>query len=303
MLRALRRLRLVTQPPFNGAGTFSNPYKIDNATQLNQLRIYVNTSIAPYSNAGIYYEQTKAIDLAGYANWTPIGSLALSKAFSGIYNGQGYAISNLTTSGTGTRGLFGMTIAATLQNIVISSGTVAASGDGGWAAGIVAYAINTSISGCSNSASITCTTSTSSGLVGGICGYFERGSGALYILDCANYGAINANMTTTNSTKYGAGIVAYIAGTVSYVLTGRLFNSGAVTRSASATINAVANNGNLVSCYRDSDTSSAAGGTGITDRATANCTGSTALGTGKCTLLGTLNWKTTVGYPVPINTK
>ena len=58
--------------------------------------------------------QTADIDLGGIDNWKPIGTMYLSitRPFTGIYNGNGYTISNLKISNTkkdDALGLFGMT--------------------------------------------------------------------------------------------------------------------------------------------------------------------------------------------------
>ena len=96
-----------------GDGTAGNPYQIRTATQLAALATCVNGG---NDCASKYYIQTADIDLAGYANWTPIGTS--STPFSGNYNGNGFQIRNLNISGLVVRaGLFGACSGATLSNI------------------------------------------------------------------------------------------------------------------------------------------------------------------------------------------
>ena len=286
-------------PVFEGAGTYNNPYKINSASDLNKLRILVNASTAPYSDFGVFYQQTTHIDLSAYSPWSHIG-LNSSYPFKGLYNGNGYKISNITVQPSSLdTGLFGFTGNATLQNIVIESGSITSNR---WVGGIVGYAANSNIAGCVNKATITST----GGFAGGIVGYFYRSVGSIYLTDCANFGAINANGTTTNQ-KYGGGIAGTIAGSgFTNILITRLFNAGAVTTNQSNVIYAIHGAGALgylSSSYFDSDTTLAPTQAGATGIVTANCLGENALNTGNLTNLGKIYWKTTAGYPVPINTK
>ncbi|WP_139996742.1 S-layer homology domain-containing protein [Paenibacillus paridis] len=90
---------------FLGSGTASNPYLIGTADQLNQIR-------GAYLNAGLYFKQTKNIDLStsDYKdNWTPIGNNRATP-FRGNFNGNGFAINGLKINTSGNNlGLFGLT--------------------------------------------------------------------------------------------------------------------------------------------------------------------------------------------------
>lgn len=287
----------LTPPVFEGAGTYNNPYKINSASDLNKLRILVNASTAPYSDLGVFYMQTTHIDLSAYSPWSHIG-LNLSHPFKGLYNGNGYKISNITVQPSSLdTGLFGFTGNATLQNIVIESGSITSNR---WVGGIVGYAHNTNISGCINKAIITST----GGFAGGIVGYFLRSSGSIYLIDCANFGAVNANGTIAGQ-KSGGGIAGALAG-VAYISVSRLFNAGSITTTQNDVIYAIHGSGAsgyLTNSYFDSDTTLAPTQAGATGIVTANCLGENALNTGNLTNLGKIYWKTTAGYPVPINTK
>ena len=94
---------------------------ITTAQQLKQLADEVN---AGDSKSGKTYLLANDIDLSGYPNWTPIGTYDYATStelwFSGVFDGQGYTIRNLTcTSATdGFAGLFG-NFNGTVQNLIL----------------------------------------------------------------------------------------------------------------------------------------------------------------------------------------
>ncbi len=96
-----------------GSGTTEDPFLVATAEDLNNVRNHLDA----------HFVQTQNIDLSGYSNWTPIGTL--SNHFTGTYNGVGRKISNLTINEAGNhgsqlRGLFYMiSETATLENIYL----------------------------------------------------------------------------------------------------------------------------------------------------------------------------------------
>ena len=76
--------------PWEGAGTVSSPYRIENAGNLALLAVNVNGG---NSYNGVYFSVTNEIDLGG-ADWTPIGTA--SHPFQGILDGKNSVIKNLT---------------------------------------------------------------------------------------------------------------------------------------------------------------------------------------------------------------
>jgi len=94
-----------TSTNFSGGGTANSPFLIQNADNLALLATLVNANTGTYRSA--HYRLTANIDLAHIPNWTPIGNE--SRPFGGVFNGNGYAISNLTITGNSDdRGLFGI---------------------------------------------------------------------------------------------------------------------------------------------------------------------------------------------------
>ncbi|MBR3568696.1 MAG: T9SS type A sorting domain-containing protein [Salinivirgaceae bacterium] len=165
-----------TQP--EGDGSQSNPYKI--AIEAN-LAWLANTS----SEWGKYFEQTNDLDWGDHV-WNPIGK-DKNSYFSGTYDGGGYVISNLSYNNNtqSNVGLFGYINGATLTKITIASGSIYGAGAVG---GICGYAVNSTISFCTNVATIYGKMEQN----GGICGYMENST----ITDCINYGLVSGSNFT-----------------------------------------------------------------------------------------------------------
>ena len=100
-----------------GSGTITDPYKVSNVEQLNNVRKYLDK----------YFIQINDIDLNSGSfgsgeGWVPIGNM--TNNFTGSYNGQGKEIKSLTIEAPKASriGLFGQTSkGAKLSNIIINS--------------------------------------------------------------------------------------------------------------------------------------------------------------------------------------
>lgn len=97
------------------AGTAGDPYLIATEGNLNCLMSNAND----YWAGGFHFRQTADLDMSNYAAWTHgIGSAAMP--FNGTYDGNGFAIDNLTITSSGSSvGLFGVTTGATLKDITL----------------------------------------------------------------------------------------------------------------------------------------------------------------------------------------
>ncbi len=145
------------------------------------------------SHWGDSYEQADDIDLNN-KSWTPIGTS--SQPFTGTYDGNGFIIENLyynnpanvevddTPAGSNV-GLFGYISGATLTKITVASGLVSGAGA---VSGICGFAVNSSISYCTNNATVYGKMEQN----GGICGYLEKST----ITDCINFGLISGSNFT-----------------------------------------------------------------------------------------------------------
>lgn len=138
----------------DGDGTADNPYQIENAEQLNNVRQYPDKEFVVIKDIDL--------DVAPYntgAGWEPIGSD--DQPFTGTFNGNGKKISHLfiRTSNKGA-GLFGYTVVATLRNVVIDEADVegrqtsSSPSDKALVGGLIGSAINTNIYHSSSSGTV-----------------------------------------------------------------------------------------------------------------------------------------------------
>ena len=169
-----------------GRGTEASPFVIANVEDLILFRDGVNNGETAYSAAGVYVVLTENIDLSSIDNWTPIGvqeydakklaPLDSTKAFCGIFNGNGKVISNLKMSkmlggsdpanAAANLGLFGVTgEGAVIKNLTISNVTV--NSDGRNVAAVVGHAHKTTLENITVNGKIDIT---GGHYVAGICG-------------------------------------------------------------------------------------------------------------------------------------
>ena len=143
------------------------------------------------------------IDLSGI-NWEPIGGLAdasvppnPSDCFQGELNGNGYTINNLTVNNpSGYGGLFGVTLNAEIKNLGLENVDIY----GFAAGGVVAVIVDTSISNCYVTGSVT-----SNLFAGGFIyadSYFDSYGGNSSISDC--YSSVNVTYSNMGGAFIGA---------------------------------------------------------------------------------------------------
>ena len=102
-----------------GSGIQSDPFKIADASQLNQMREHLNAHFVLTANIALGTAPWNS-----NAGWIPVGSK--SAPFTGSLNGNGFAISGLKINrpdSTGN-GLFGYAVQAAIKNIVISNADI-----------------------------------------------------------------------------------------------------------------------------------------------------------------------------------
>ena len=127
-----------------GSGTKEAPYVITTAEQLANIK----------NDLDGYYKLGNNIELTG--NWTPLGTFEAaegdeegetpdtSKAFTGVFDGDGKTISGLNVEGSVAAGLFGCVANGTVKNVTIQNATVSGSC---MAAAAVGYAYNSTVEG------------------------------------------------------------------------------------------------------------------------------------------------------------
>jgi hypothetical protein len=133
------------------------------------------------SNLGYYNIQMADIDLSSYASgsgWTPIGdytSPTVNHPFTGIFDGNGHVIRNLTITGIDSyRGLFGYTSGSTLKNIGLIDVDVSGFSNIG---GLAGNFVSTKINNCYATGQVTGSGSGSGFMnVGGLVGTAESSS-------------------------------------------------------------------------------------------------------------------------------
>ena len=127
-------------------GTAENPYAVITVAHLQAIGAADPAGTLTTRLAG-RYALARDIDLSDIANWTPIGDGTNStNRFTGSFDGRGFEISGLNSSGSPYAGLFGYIEGASLSNLGVLVGTVSASSDTGnsYAGGLVGDAFNNS---------------------------------------------------------------------------------------------------------------------------------------------------------------
>ena len=115
-----------------GAGTETDPYLISTAAELKLLHDKVDTPDEPDNYSGAYYALTDDIDLSVYSTWDPIGASYKntysdtdnSGSFTGVLDGRGHVIRNMTVTGVQYAGLFGANFNGTVMNLGMEGGSI-----------------------------------------------------------------------------------------------------------------------------------------------------------------------------------
>ncbi len=155
-----------TKPAYSGgSGTEDDPYLISSVEDLQALAETINSGAAQeYGNyIGVYFKQTKDIDLSG-VDWEPIGYSASGFYFSGNYDGDNHIIRNMETEGKLTvtdnpdykdqnsAGFFGWVAFGSVSNLhIVDAKTVIAETATGqpYAGGLAAVIYSSSVYNCS----------------------------------------------------------------------------------------------------------------------------------------------------------
>lgn len=222
-----------------------------------QSNVPAETSELP---ADAYIVLDSDIDLDSH-EWTPLGytgrsSSTMTTPFSGTFDGNGHTIKNLTSSTTASdmpAGLIGVANDATVKNVTVSGGHISSSDSGaaivavmlgttevsnchsegvsisanGAAGGVVgrAYGISNTISGCTNSSTITLYPGAAKTKVGGIVGIASAANSQTTISGCINTASVDGGADGTG------GICGYIG---SNATLSNCINSGAVAQNSTA---------------------------------------------------------------------
>ena len=224
----------------SGDGSQVNPYIISTGAELALLSQKVNDG---ETFVGLYFKLAKNISLNG-KTLTIIGSK--NNKFEGIFDGNGFVISNFIISTSESYGgLFGY-VSGTIQNLGVQ-GTVSASGTSGNAyVGMLAGYNAGTIQNCFATGSVNLSSANTTH-AGGLVGY--------------NEGNITNSYATTNVSSTSSGYMAYAGGLIGYSKSGTISGSYAAGDvKAQGTSNDYSRNGGLVgflnndatviNCYR-----------------------------------------------------
>ena len=175
-------------------------YQIDSQADLMWVKGGIDGSTTAQWGSSYEYKQTADIDMSGCTWETAIGSSSTN--FEGIYDGGGYAITNLTVSKASVDylGLFGDIGAnSTVKNLSITNATVS----GGSYIGILAGSVSSgaTIENISTSGSVT----GSGGRVGGIIGRSQA-----EVTGSSSSAAVSADATFS----YAGGLIGQATGSI-----------------------------------------------------------------------------------------
>jgi len=107
-----------------GKGYSGNPYQVTSAADLQAIASTINAG----NQQTAEFIQMNDIDMSTVANFTSIGSD--SQSFNGVYDGNGFEISNLTVSVSGNNGgMFGVAEDATIKNLRLENADINVEGD------------------------------------------------------------------------------------------------------------------------------------------------------------------------------
>ncbi len=155
-----------------GNGSKENPYQISSVNDLSKLASDVNSGIA---YADKYFDLTTDLDLSVWCEtnkstggWITIGND--SKSFQGKFNGNGYAINNVTINRPGNyyQGLFGQISNATIENLRVENVNITGRDNVGAITGAIS---NSTINNCFTSGNLE-----GNDVTGGIAGYVKSSS-------------------------------------------------------------------------------------------------------------------------------
>ena len=198
------------------------------------------------SGACVGYELTADINLTTYANWDPIGDHV--NAYTGDFKGNGFTVSNMTITGTGTRiGLFAtISSAARIESVGVIDASVTSTNATGYAGALVGDSAGVIVA-CWSTGSVT-STNYVGGLVGSSSGSITSSYSTAAVTGVARVGGLVGTKAAAGSItdSYSTGTVTRSSGTATTI-------GGLVGESTSGT-------GAVTTSYYDSTTSGCVSG-------------------------------------------
>ena len=174
------------------AKTAGKVIKLNTADDLKKLATITNGG---KDTSGRTFALGADIDMQGVSDFVPIGDYNYSTKFKGVFDGQGFTISNLTIKSTDkTVGFFGATIRAKINNVILDKVNIVANNTNGKCGGLIGESSETTVDSCFVTGSI----ENAGGYTGGLIGDTTGGT----VTNCSTN-------TDVKSTSYQTG--AFIA--------------------------------------------------------------------------------------------
>lgn len=182
-----------------GRGFKSNPYKIYTENDLFELSSY-----SGIGTENVHYQLQNDITLT--RDWNPLGTT--TTPFKGVFDGNGFTISNVNVKGSVSRlGFFGMIESATVKSLNVDGITITATA-GLQHGGLVGFANKSTINDVSVK-NVNITLPASASYVGGLIG--KAGSGSVYTDTVFINNVSVENVTIRNGQDYLAGFIGDIS--------------------------------------------------------------------------------------------
>jgi len=182
LIKAGNNLVTVRMSEAGGKGTLTDPFLVYDEATLRKVGSGQNGW-----DLDKHYEQTENITLNG--NWVSIGFNSTTGPFSGSYDGKGYAITGLTTSGSSDPGGLFSEVSGTVRNVKLSVSINSLSDDVG---GVVGTNNGGRVENCHVSGNVTGNTTTGSTITGGVGGVVGLNGDGGTIQDCSFSGNVTS---------------------------------------------------------------------------------------------------------------
>ncbi len=163
----------------SGTGTQEDPYLIEIASDLSLM----SSLCSDPSFAAAYYKLVADIDMSGEESFKPIGGSQYATRFTGVLDGDGHTIRNLSVSSASYAGLFGY-LGGTVKNLIFEKAAISSAGN--YAAVVAATMAYATVEHCR----VDALSSVSAGgiMAGSIAGLVRAGT----IDACASHASVSA---------------------------------------------------------------------------------------------------------------
>lgn len=177
------------------AKTAGKVIKLNTADDLKKLATITNGG---KDTSGRTFALGADIDMQGVSDFVPIGGYNYTR-FEGVFDGQGFTISNLTIKSTDeTVGFFGETYRATIKNVILDKVNIVANNTNGICGGLIGNSSETTVDSCFVTGSI----ENAGGYTGGLIGLTTDGT----VTNCST------NTDVKSTSAYTGAFIANIRG-------------------------------------------------------------------------------------------